>query len=87
MVQARATFVERLGTLQVRKVVNPNERPSHEPDDVVEGTGVFVDDGIGAEQLLVPGPAAVEVTYGQRHVCDCGKFRHHALHSSDVSGE
>ena len=52
MVQAGATLVERLGALQVRKLVNTDEGPSHEPDDVVEGTGVLVDDRIGAEQLV-----------------------------------
>src|SRR5665213_826740 len=87
MIQAGATLVERLGALQVGELVDGDERPSHEPDHVVEGAGVFVDDGIGAEKLLVPGPAASEVADGQRHVCDRRKLRHHALHSWVVPGQ
>ena len=81
MIQARAALVERLCALQIGELVNTDERPSHEPHDVMEGTGVFVDDRIGAEQLLVPGPAAAEVADGQRHVCDRRKLRHEGLRS------
>ena len=61
MVQAGATLVERFRALQVRELVDADERPSRAPDDVVERTGVLVDHWVGAEQPLVPGAAAPEV--------------------------
>jgi hypothetical protein len=52
--------------------VNADERPSHEPDDVKERTGVFIDDRIGAEEPFVPGLAAGEVADRQSDVVIAG---------------
>jgi hypothetical protein len=59
MIQTGTTFVEWLSALQIGELVNPHERPSHKPDNVVKGTGVLIDHRIGAEQLAIPGPAAL----------------------------
>lgn len=71
MVQARTTLVERLGALEIGERVDPDECPAHEPDDMVEGTCVFVDHRIGAEQPLIPGAAALEVAHCKGDVRDC----------------
>jgi hypothetical protein len=76
MIQARATFVERLRALQVRKLVEGDEVASQQPDDVVEGTRVLVDQRIGAEQSVVPGTAPSKVGHGQGNMRYRGKLGH-----------
>ena len=45
-----------------------------DPHQVAEsGGGVFVDHGVGAEQLAVPGAADGDVAHGQRDVVECRK--------------
>src|SRR6516164_7591286 len=78
MVQAGATLVERLRALQVWELMDSDQRASCEPHHVMERTGVFIDDRIGAEQTLIPRTAAGEVAHCERDVRDRRELGHHA---------
>jgi hypothetical protein len=42
MIKTGLTLVERIAALQIWELVDANKRPSHQPDDVMEGAGVLV---------------------------------------------
>ena len=75
-------LVERIRALQIRELVNSDQCASHEPHDMVERAGVFINNRIRAEQTLVPRAAAAEVAHCQRDVGDRREIGHHGLLSA-----
>jgi hypothetical protein len=87
MIQAWPTLVERFGALQIGELVKPDKRPFQEPDDMVEGTGIFIDQWVRAEQLLIPGAAASEVGHCESHVGDRRKRGHRSAPCCEMCSE
>lgn len=85
MVEAGSPLVEGFRTMWIVKLVQADERPSREPDDMVERPGILIDDRLGAEQTLIPGAAAAKIADRQRHMSDRRKFRHRGLHCAETS--
>jgi hypothetical protein len=76
MVKTRSQLVERLWTRPIDVPMNPKERATEEPDDVVEWAGVFVEHRIESEQSLIPSSTPVEVTDRHSYVGQRGKLGH-----------
>ena len=70
MIQPRATLVERFAARRIRKLVKADEGPAREPDDMVESTGVLIDQRLGTEQLLIPRSTPAQVTHSESDVGD-----------------
>jgi hypothetical protein len=82
VVKPWAQLIERLCTRWGGLQVYAERRVAKEPYDVVVGAGVFVNHRIGAEQSLIPGPAAIEIGYRHGYMRKRGKLSHHAPNSS-----
>ena len=70
VVEARPTLVEGLDAAQLREAVQPEKGAAQLVDDVVERAGVLAEDGLDAEDPVVPGLAGLEVGDGDGHVLD-----------------
>ena len=65
-----------------RMFVEPDQRVADHEHRVMEATGGwFVEDRLGADELLVPRPADRQIPDGHRDVADCRKVIHGCLHS------
>lgn len=74
MVQADSTLIERLVARRIRKLIEPHQCLTDQPDDVSEDSSVLVEDRVFSEQRAVPGNASVKITERQSDVSDPGKI-------------
>ncbi len=80
MVETQPALVEMQHVGRVGKLVQADDSlPFDQPDDTTEGSGRFVNERLGTEQLLVPRNTAAEIAYGQSDMSDSRERGHRDL--------
>ena len=76
MVESGPQFVEgvRAGGLPV--LVNAEDCSPKEPNNMVEGAGVLVEDWCSVEEPLIPGSTSIEIVHRHRNMGNSRKVRH-----------
>jgi hypothetical protein len=76
VIQTDPTLIERLVARWIGELMEPHQRLADEPDDMAEGSGIFVEDWFCVEQRSVPGNAPIQIADRQRAVSNSRKLRH-----------